>query len=174
MHTVPSVDPRADLSSRILALPLGALRAALVDLAPFGWGMPSGSVEFSKASLVIGATVCSAPMFRDTITTVANRRHGDVLLVRTGFHPETLNEVTSDVALFASGDVLLLPDMLLYRGLDHRLWLVSPDDRVFVEICAAGLRLRIQPPFFSEAERGDGLCRAAREIVYIATRRGER
>ena len=165
---LPPVGPFADVSARLLALPLAAMAVTTADVARFTDGMPAASCGVARLHLVIGATVCAAPMFRDTIARVAMAWRHDVMLVRTGLFPERLDNVTVDVAV-VGGDVLVAHDLSFYRHHDRSLWLVSNDRGPTVRLDETGLVLERRAPFADADERIDGVSRAASEIARIAS-----
>ncbi|RYG87979.1 MAG: hypothetical protein EON59_05815 [Alphaproteobacteria bacterium] len=167
MSELPPLVDLDDATMRVLSLPFGALCASTEDTAAYRGGMPAASLELGAANLILGATCCDRPVFSNVISRISGRRGRDVLLARTGFHPEILNPVTVDVALFAGRDVLLMEGLAFFRSSVGGLWLVSPCDLPFVEVGPGGLRLDMEPPFTGPDERSDGLCRAAAEIVRL-------
>lgn len=174
MSLAPPVGPFADPVTRVLTLPLAALRASLADAAPITKGMPAASVALPRLNLVAGATPIDPPMFRDVICQVARNTGHDVMLVRTGLHPETLDPVRVEVAINAGGETLIFADLAFYRHGSGELWLVPPHRGVYLEFTEDGLCLQTIPPFTTIHERGDGLCRAASEIVRLSRRRRAR
>lgn len=168
--TLSPIGNDTDPSARVLALPFNAMAVTLTDLAPFTAGMPAAACRIATRNLVVGATVCSAPMFLDRIAKVASDTRDDVMLVRTGLLPERIDPVTADVAI-VGGDVLVVTALSFYRHTDRSLWLVPHATGPFVRLCHTGLCLEVDPPFASADERSDGLCAAAAEIARIAARR---
>lgn len=164
--TPPAVAP--DIATRLLVIPYKALGPDATAPLAVSNGLPAGSVEIASANLIMAATSCDLPMFSNTVARVARGRERDVLLVRAGLFPETLNPVTVDVALFAR-DVLTLTGLSFYRHRDNTLWLLPKDAGPCLAIEPAGLRLEVLPPCMTCDERSDGLIRAAGEIVRIAT-----
>lgn len=159
-----------DLSSRVLALPLRMIDAE-PDMLGGGNGLPAGCLDLTPANLILAATPCDAPLFEQAIANACTRFDRDILLVRTGLFPETLNPVTSQVALRTRGEPLLLDRLTFMRGRDGDLWLVPEGTGVFVEVRHDGLALETTPPFVTWDERCDGVCRAASEIVRLCARR---
>lgn len=174
MSSASPVGVFADPSTRVLALPFAALGLTAGDAMPFTGGMPAASCEFARLNLIAGATPVSAPMFRDVAGRVARETGRDVMLVRTGLHPETLDPVRAEIALNAAGDTIVLTDLSFYRHRDGALWLVPAAEGAYLELTADGLHLHTVPPFGTWFERGDGLCRAAAEIVRLLRRRRAR
>lgn len=166
MTLVPLIGD-ADPSTRVLQLPLAALTATADELKPVSFGLPAGAVAVATANVVLAATPCEPTLFRDVI-----ERHGreycrDVMLVRTGLWPETLNAVTVEVALAVDGDALLVTDLAFFRRVDGSLWLIPPRAAPFIAIGPDGLGLEMSAPFSTASERSAGLCRAAAEIVRL-------
>ncbi|SEJ53426.1 hypothetical protein SAMN05518849_10851 [Sphingobium sp. AP50] len=169
MLTYPS-GSTLDPSLRVLALPFHALGAA--GKVHAGDGLPAGAFDVASANLVIAATPCSAPLFRPAIDKACRRTDRDVMLVRTGLFPETLDPVSVDLALSYPGGPLIINDLAFMRRSDGSLWLVPQRLGPFVEIRTDGLALTTTPPFATWDERCDGTSRAASQIVRIVNRRG--
>lgn len=166
--TPPAVAP--DIATRLLVIPYKALGPDATAPLNVSSGLPVGAVEIASANLIMAATSCDGPMFSSTIERVARGHERDVLLIRAGLFPETMNPVTVDVALFAR-DVVTLRGLSLYRHHDNALWLLPADSGPCLAIEATGLRLEMLPPCTTYDERSDGLTRAATEIVRLATNR---
>ncbi|NIJ22070.1 hypothetical protein FHS95_003781 [Sphingomonas naasensis] len=161
----------ADLATRLISLPLAAMRAvAVVPHKPIEH-MPACTVTAPAGRLLMAATPQPAPMFADTLEQVSRAHASDVLLIRGGRHPELIDAVTVDVALRYGNDALLLADMLFFRHIDKGLWLVPEKRGPFLELTRSGLRLEMLPPWFDTDERSAGLCRAAAEIARLTRRR---
>jgi len=161
----------ADLATRLVSLPLVAVRAvAVIPPAPIA-DMPACTLAVPTARLLVAATPYPAPMFADTLEQVCRAHVSDVLLIRTGRHPETIDPVTVDVALRFAGDALIMPGMLFFRHADTGLWLVPGMRGPFLELTPDGLKLQTLPPWLDDDERSAGLCRAAAEIARLARRR---
>lgn len=162
-----------DPSARVLAMILRALSAENTAVRYARGGMPVCTYLLPHIGVIAGSTPCALPMFADTVRQVAQRRRADVLLCRTGLHPEILDPVTIDVALAAGSGEIDLSGMVLYRHPNRNLWLVSSTEaHANVKLSAAGLRLVSTPPFSDRHERADGVCRAAAEIVRAMTQQG--
>lgn len=166
--TEPSLDP----SLRVLSLPLTALYEAPMPIGALA-GLPAGMLDIASANLLIAATPCDPPLFGMKMEDACTRFGRDVMLVRTGLFPETMNPVTVDVALVGPDGPFTMTDLVFMRRRDASLWLVPQRVGAFVEIRGDGLALQTTPPFVTWDERCDGVCRAAAEIVRIVTyRRG--
>ncbi len=168
MVTLP-VGHMPDPALRVLSLPLRSFDAPPAMLGGVA-GLPAGALEIASAGLVLAATPCDKPMFRDVLAPACQELGRDVMLVRTGFFPETLDPVTVDVAVTASLSPFVVTDLVFLRHRDGSLWLVPQTSGVYVEVSREGLLLDTMPPFFTWDERCEGVCRAAAEIVRIATR----
>jgi len=164
-----SLDP----SQRVLSLPLAALNEAPIPLGALA-GLPAGALDFASANLVIAATPCEAPLFGAKVEGVCARFGRDVMLVRTGLFPETMNPVTVDIALVGPDGPFTVSGLSFLRHFDRSLWLVPAEVGPFIEIRGDGLALQTTPPFVTWDERCDGVCSAANEIVRLVTRRRER
>lgn len=174
MPLAPPAGPFADPATRVLALPFAALQASLADASPVTAGMPAASCALPRLNLIAGATPVDAPMFRDVIGHVAHTSGHDVMLVRTGLHPETLDPVRVEVAINAAGETLVLTDLAFYRHRDDGLWLIPQHRSACFQLTGDGLSLQTIPPFSNVNERSDGLCRAAAEIVRMTRHRSVR
>lgn len=161
----------ADLVTRLLSLPLTAMQTvAVIPPEPIDH-MPPRTLEVPAARLLIAATPHSAPLFADTLEDVSRVHASDILLVRCGYHPETFDAVTIDVALRYGHEALVLRDLFFFRHADRGLWLVPGEREPFIELTPKGLRLEMLPPFLDADDRTDGLCRAAAEIVRLVRNR---
>lgn len=158
-----------DPALRVLALPLEIFKEQPAMCG--GNGLPAGALEIASANLILAGTPCEAPLFRGATLAASASTGRDVVLVHTGFWPETVDPVTVDVALFGVTGPLALSDLIFLRANDGSLWLVPQEVGPFIEIRHDGLALNSLPPFLTWHERCDGVCRAAAEIVRIVTRR---
>ena len=157
------------VSARVLKMPLAALGdASAKSFDPTGGYLP-GAIELDAANLLIVATSLDAPRLLDTIEQVTSKHRRDVMIVRMGAFPEVFSPVTVDVALEAGGDVLVMTDLAFFRHVDRTLWLIPEGHGPCIEIQSRGLRLEMISPFLTSEDRTDGLCRAAAEIVRLAT-----
>lgn len=168
MLTSP-IEPSLDPSQRVLSLPLAALFEAPIALGALA-GLPAGALDIVSANLVMAATPCDAPLFLDTVEDACARFGRDVMLVRTGLFPETMNPVSVDVALVGPDGPFTITGLSFMRRFDRALWLVPQQVGPFVEIRGDGLALQTTPPFLTWDERCDGVCRAAAEIVRLVAR----
>lgn len=166
---LPTLGATLDPSLRVLSLPLKMLDGEIVSLS--GYGLPAGALSVTSASLILAATPCVAPLFRDTMVNACTRSGRDVILVHTGLFPEMIDPVTVDVALVGPEEPFVVNDLIFMRGRDKRLWLLPEGVGPFIEIRGDGLALETVPPFVTWNERCDGVCRAAAEIVRIVSRR---
>lgn len=132
---------------------------------PVSHGLPAGAVQLANQNLILGATVCDPPMFRQAIQCAAATTGSDVLIAHHGFHPETLNTVEYSLVVHISGIPMPLERMLLYVHPTDGFWLVPSGLGPFVALGRNGLRLDHEPPFITDAQRVQGLCDAARMIV---------
>lgn len=161
----------ADLIMRLISLPLVAMKTVAVIPPQTIPNMPSCTMSVPAARLLVAVTPHPAPTFADTLEQVSRTHNNDVLLIRSGHHPETIDAVTVDVALRFGGDALAVTNMLLFRHDDHGLWLVPAVRGPFVELTSAGLRLELLAPYLDADDRSAGLCRAAIEIARLTRQR---
>ncbi|MBN8807812.1 MAG: hypothetical protein J0I47_06205 [Sphingomonas sp.] len=161
----------ADLAARLLSLPLAAMNTvAAIPPHPIAH-MPACTLHVPAAKLLVAMTPQSAPAFAATLEQVSRDHDHDVLLIRSGRHPEVIDEVMVDIALRFGGDALVVTDLLFFRHTDRGLWLVPGARGPFIELTRAGLRLEMLSPWLDADERSAGLCRAAAEIARLARRR---
>jgi hypothetical protein len=165
----PLIGQALDPSLRVLVLPLRMLDATPV-MRPAS-GLPAGALDIAPANLILAATPCEAPLFREQMRSACAQSRRDVLLVHTGLFPETIDPVTVDAALTGPDGPMVVTDLSFMRAYDARLWLVPQHVGPFIEVRGDGLVLETLPPFLTWDERCDGVCRAAAEIVRIVTRR---
>lgn len=158
-------------SLAILDLLLAALDAP--DPAPLGGnnGLPAHAVDCLEHNLVFATTPITGRIFDAALTRYAEAHRRDVVLVRSGLHPETLDPVRIDVALRASfGGAILVPDLSLWRGADGTLNLVPDRRDLFVTVAGHGLDVLLVAPWDTLEERSEGLERAAAQVVRACTR----
>lgn len=160
------VERALDPSLRVLRLPLIMIAQPAVPLGG-GCGLPDGALEVGSANLILAATPCDAPLFRPAVMNACRAGRTDVLLVRTGLFPETMNPVTAEAALVTADGPLLFTDLSFART-SAGLWLVHEDGSHALEIRSGGLTLVLDPPLRDADERSDALCRAAAEIVRLS------
>lgn len=135
-------------------------------------GVPAGSVHVPEARLILASTSCMAPLFKDAMLAAAQATKSDVLLMRHGLFPESLEPTMCDLVLYLNGCPAFVPDMLLYHHPEDGFWLVPAGIGPHVAIERDGLRVAEEAPYYGWAERSDALCRAARLIVQHARRPG--
>lgn len=168
--TTNPVGHMLDPSVRVLQLPLAELSEP-VEILTGGDGLPAGALHLPSANLVIASTPCDTPVFERTAIDVCRLRGTDVLLQRTGLHPETIDPVTVEVALVTRLGTAFANRLIYMRHRNGSLWLVPEEAGFYVHIRPTGLEISSVPPFITWSERCDGVCRAAAEIVRIVTRR---
>lgn len=135
-------------------------------------GLPAGSVHVPDARLILASTVCTLPLFQEQMLAAAQATESDVLLMRHGLFPETLEPTMCDLVLYLNGCPAFIRDMLLYHHPVDGFWLVPAGVGPHVAIEHDGLRVAEEPPYYGTQERSDALCRAARLIVQHARRPG--
>ena len=134
-------------------------------------GLPAEAVDCVDQNLIVAVTPVTERLYDDALLRFADRSRRDVVLVRHGFHPETLDPVRVDVALRTSfGSPILVPDLSLWRGTDGSLHLVPDGNDLFVEVAGHGLDALLVRPWNGWEERCDGLTRAAAEVVRAVAR----
>jgi len=133
-------------------------------------GLPA-AVDFPVHDVIVSVTPVTAPMFDQALLRCAAARRRDVMLIRHGFHPETIDPVRVDVVLRSVGGPLLLTDLSFFRHRDRSLHLVPDDAGQSVKIGPDGLELGIRPPWDSAWDRAAGLESAAAQIVLACRRR---
>lgn len=152
----------SSLSGRMLTFLLNAIDRTGGEVGP--GGLPAGAVHFPDIRLAIAATCCDVPLFRDRMLAAAARTGSDVLVMRHGLHPESLNPVKFDVIIHVNEEPCLLTDLVLYHDQVDGYWLVPPGNGAHVALDAEGLRLADQPPFITWHQRCDAVRRAASQI----------
>ena len=156
---------------RVLHLPLSAMDNVLVEPAGTASGLPEGALAIPSAGLILAATPCAAPLFYDKTALAAHHTGYDVMLVRTGLFPETLDMVTIDVVLQNEGPLVAMRELAFFRHCDGGLWLIRSKDGLALTLDTHGLWIGEAPPFNDHEERSAGLCRAAAEIVRLSNGR---
>jgi hypothetical protein len=131
-------------------------------------GLPAGSVHLPAARLILSTTSCMVPMFAEQMLKVAKGTRCDVLMLRHGFFPESLNTAVCDVALYLNGMPIVLLDLVLYHDPEDGFWLVPDGAGPHIAIERDGLRVADEPPYIAWQERSDAVCRAARLIAQYA------
>lgn len=167
MHTISTGQLALPSSSRALRdLLLGALVEPQPRPLGGNIGLPAGAVDLMEHNIVLAVTPVTERLFDAALICHAAASSRDVLLVRAGLHPETLDPVRVDVALRSScGGPILVPDLSLWRGTDGSLHLVPERHDLFVAVASHGLDVLLVAPWNSWEERADGLTRAAAEVV---------
>lgn len=135
------------------------------DGEPVLLGLPAGATHLKGQKLIIAATVCDAPMFRDAIEKAAAATGADVLVIHHGFHPETLNNVFVSALVHMSGRPYLLEKMSLYFHPADGYWLVPHGPGPFIAFEQDGLRVSFTGPYMTLYQRAEGMCEAANIIV---------
>lgn len=164
------------MSLDLVDLPVSRISAAMMrfllayvlnseDAEGIGHGLPAGAVQLANANLIVAATVCDPPMFRQAASYAAASTKSDVLIGHHGFHPETLNAVEFSLVVHIGGYPVPLERMHLYVHPAEGFWLVPSGAGPCVALEGGGLRLDHEPPFIADAQRVQGLCDAARLIV---------
>ena len=173
MHMMTDPQLALPASSRALR---DLLLAALDQPSPVALGgntgLPAGAVDCLRQNLVIVTTPVCERLFDTALLRFADRSRRDVVLLRHGFNPETIDPVKVDVALRCSfGSSILVSDLSLWRCADGSLQLVPDGDDLFVEVAGHGLdALLVRPWDGGWEERCDGLTRAAAEVVRAVAR----
>lgn len=154
------------LTRRMMALLLRIVCHAEGEKGP--GGLPAGSLHLPDARLILATTCCSKPLFHEQMRTAASASGADVLLMRHGLHPESLNGTGFDVLLHVNREPVLLTDLILYHHNADGFWLVPSGNGAYIAVEADGLRLADEPPFMTWQERSDGVCKAAKLIARAA------
>ena len=114
---------------------------------------------------MIAATPCDAPLFEGAIRKAAREKGADVVLMKHGLHPETLNNVSFSILVHMSGKPYLFDDLVLYFHSADGYWLVPSRHGPFIALQKDGLRVDFAPPFITSDERVEGVCEAAAQLV---------
>lgn len=158
-------------TARVLGIILDALQSA--PGRNFTGGLPSGSMQLATAGLILGGTPCSIPLFMPAMERAAMDTRCDVLIARHGIHPEVLEPVLWDVAIWSGSSIVPIHDLLLFAAVDGTSWLVPSSAGPHIRLAPDGLHLEAEPGFITWEERCAGVCDAARRIV-LATSGGRR
>ena len=162
----------SSLTYRMMLLLLHAVGHASGDKAP--GGLPAGSLYLPAARLILASTCCTKPLFEPQMRKAAARTGADVVLMRHGLFPETLNVALFDVIIHVNREPELISDLVLYEHPADGFWLVPSGNGAHIALEQDGLRLADQPPFVTWHERCDAVCRAAKLIARHARPGGER
>jgi hypothetical protein len=154
------------MTARLLEMLLGAFGDK--DVKAVSHGLPPGSVLLTDRRLVLAGTRCMAPVQGEMLRDAAAQLSADVVLIRHGSFPETLDEVRLDVAVRLDCAIALMSDMLLYHCAADGWWLVPEDRGPFAALRPNGLELTFEPPFLTHDQRSEGLTAAAARIVRAA------
>ena len=149
---------------------LGAVNTA--TLRPVG-SLPAPCFQIADLCTVVCATsIHSIAIFRAEMIAVAATNAVDVVVLRHGAHPETLDDVSYDIVTGRDRSLRTLWELCAYRHNDGRYWLVPPLPGAgpSIALTAGGVAVTAEPPYRDMYERGDGVARAARQTV-LAMRR---
>lgn len=155
-----------DSSRRLMALPVEALKPPVSNELR-GFGLPAGSLDLPFSNLILCSSPIAQSFFLPQMERARDHTQRDVMLVRAGLAPEILNPVFVDVAMTLPSGPITLTDLIFTRLRDGSLWLSPVGRGAHLEIRPDGLALRTTPPFLTDFERSDGVCRAAAEIVQL-------
>lgn len=153
-------------TGRLLSLLLGAFEQKVGQQGPAR--LPAGAIYLEPIKVVIAGTRCEAALYDQALRDAAVESDADVILVRHGPFPETLNDVHFDVALRMDLGVVLLKDMQLYFRRSDGYWLVPRRRGPFAALGRDGVRLTFVPPCMTHHYLEDGLTAAAAQIVRAA------
>lgn len=148
-----------------ILLALGVVDTA--TLKPVG-SLPSPCFQILGLRTVVCATpIHSIAMFRAEMISLAASADVDVVMLRHGAHPETLDDVSCDVVTGRDRSMRMLWEMCVYRHEDRSYWLVPPRPGAgaSVALTTRGVAVTAEAPYRHSDERSVGVCRAARETV---------
>lgn len=128
-------------------------------------GLPDATIDVLSANLMLSVTCIEVPFFQKQMLRVVEKTRRDLIVARTGFHPETLNDLLFDCALNTVGGPLPLFDLSLYRSFDRKLHLVPSSGGPCVSFTPGRVRIASSLPFSSREERRHGREKAAAEFV---------
>ena len=148
------------------------LNYVLAELAPDepeplggNTGLPA-AVECPKHNLIVAVTpITAAGLFDPALLRCAATRSRDVVLVRHGFHPESIDPVRVDIALHSLSGPFLLTGLSFFRHRDRSLHLVPDGSGLGVKIGPDGAEIATGSPWDSAWDRAAGLESAAAQIV---------
>ncbi|MBA2933046.1 hypothetical protein HZF05_02940 [Sphingomonas sp. CGMCC 1.13654] len=164
-YAIELVSPTSLVLLRPLLAALGATDTALLKPT---WSLPAPCFAMPGIRTLVCATpINTLPVFRAAMISVATIEKMDVVIIRHGFAPELLDEVTIDVVAGRTRSVRMLWSLCGYRHGDGSLWLVPPADGAgpSVLLDACGLTITPESPYLDEDDRSDGVTRAARETI---------
>lgn len=160
------------LADRVGAVSAAMMTYVMRELAPDqmlliegGTGLPANVVDSVANNLTICATPVTEPLFRQPMLRFAEATRRDLLIVRHGFHPETLDPVLVDVVARTHCGPILVEDMIFWRAPSGALHLVPSKPNLYASLGHHGLEVSLTPPWDTWPQRSAGLERAAAEIV---------
>ncbi|WP_167345391.1 hypothetical protein [Sphingomonas yabuuchiae] len=127
-------------------------------------GLP-GAVECLDHNVIIAMTPVTEPLFDQALLRCSATRRRDTMLIKHGFHPETIDPVRVDVALRSITGPLLLTDLSFYRDRDQGLHLVPARGGLSVKLGRHGVEIGTRLPWNCLWDRAAGLECAAAQIV---------
>jgi hypothetical protein len=126
---------------------------------PIGPPLPAGSIRVDRARLILGATRCHIPLYRNAMREVALSTQLDVLVGRDGGEVGVL----WDAVVWHDNHPFEIPDLLLCKDSSGRHWLTPTWAGPHIHLTNEGLRLGAEPWFVTWHERCEAVDRAADE-----------
>ena len=130
-----------------------------------GLGLPDSTIDIMATNLAIAVTPMQVPFFRDEMIEVVGNTSRDLIVIRVGFHPETLNALEFDVVISTLTGPVPRFDLSLFRDFDGSLHLVPEREGLCLSFEPDRVQLVTHEPFSSHEERRHGREKAAAEIV---------
>lgn len=127
--------------------------------------LPAGAIYLEALHVLIAGTSCDTATYDQALRDAAVEFNADVILIRHGLFPETLNEVRFDLAVRLDLGVVLLKDLLLYFRAADGYWLMPAGRGPYAALGCEGVRLTFEPPFMTHHYFEDGVTAAAAQIV---------
>ncbi|HEY0013229.1 MAG TPA: hypothetical protein VGB79_10320 [Allosphingosinicella sp.] len=133
--------------------------------------LPAGAIYLEALHVLVAGTACDAATYDQALRDAAVEFNADVILIRHGPFPETLNEVRFDLAVRLNLGVVLLKDLLLYFRATDGYWLMPAGRGPYAALGGEGVRITFEPPFMTHHYFEEGVTAAAAQIVR-AVRKG--
>ena len=128
-------------------------------------GLPDTTIDVVDANLILSVTPIEVPFFRDQMMRVADDTARDVVMLRSGTHPETLNALELDAVVATIAGPHPFYDLSYFRAGDGTLHLVPNKGGPFISLVPRRVEIAMQAPFLGVRDRSYGREKAAAEIV---------
>lgn len=154
------------LATALLEHFLHELAVPLSDTTPLRHqGLPDATVDVMEANLILSVTPIEVPFFRNQMMRVAENSARDVIMIRSGTHPETLNALVLDAVMATIIQPFPVFDLSFFRARDATLHLVPDKGGPYISLLPGRVQISRREPFTSARDRSYGREKAAAEIV---------